>query len=78
MITGKQLKEMVAVIPDDAIVLVNKSQYVSIESVEVSTFPWTNASLNLTPGYSLTKDSVLEDMFRYPHKGSSTPDAETR
>jgi hypothetical protein len=78
MITGKDLKRMVEAIPDDAIVMVNNNQYVSITNIVVSTFPWLNASLNLTPGFSITKDSVLEDMFRHPHMGSSIPDAETR
>ncbi len=64
MITGKDLKRMVEAIPDDAIVLINKNQNVSIVSVDVSTFPWLNASINLTPGFSLTKDSVMKEMFK--------------
>ena len=64
MITGKDLKRMVEVIPDNAIVLVNGNQNVSVESVDVSTYPWLNVSINLTPGYSITKDSVMQEMFK--------------
>ena len=64
MITGKDLKRMVEAIPDDAIVMVNNNQYVSIEGVSVSTFPWLNASLSLTPGFSITKDSVMQELFK--------------
>lgn len=64
MITGKDLKRMVEVIPDNAIVLVNGNQNVSVESVDVSMYPWLNVSINLTPGYSITKDSVMQEMFK--------------
>ena len=75
MITGKDLKRMVEVIPDDAIVLVGNNQHVGVESVTVSTWPWLNANLELTPGFSITKDSVLEEMFK---QKTSFPDAEIR
>ena len=79
MITGKDLKMMVAYIPDDAGVTVNGNWNVNIVNVKVEThFNGILADLQLTPGYSITKDSVLDEMFRYQHKGSSTPDAETR
>ncbi len=64
MITGKDLKRMVEVIPDNAIVLVNGNQNVSVNSVDVSTYPWLNVSINITPGYSITKDSVMQEMFK--------------
>ena len=79
MITGKDLKMFVSVIPDDAGVTINGNWNVNIVNVKVETDLYgLLADLQLTPGYSITKDSVLEEMFRYQHKGSSTPDAETR
>lgn len=81
MITGKDLKRMVAAIPDDAYVTINGHYDVSVESVTVESadpFGHIHSDLTLTSGYSLTKDSVLEGMFRYPHMGSGIPDAETR
>ena len=65
MITGKELKRMVEVIPDDAIILVNDNQHVSIVSFKVSTYPWLHASLNLTPGYSITNDGVMKGLFEF-------------
>lgn len=79
MITGKDLKMFASVIPDDAGVTINGNWNVNIVNVKVETNPnGLLADLQLTPGYSITKDSVLDEMFRYQHKGSSTPDAETR
>lgn len=64
MITGKYLKQMVGIIPDDAAVMVNGNWNVSIErvSVETSEYGW-DASLILTKGYSVTSDEVLNSMF---------------
>ena len=70
---------MVAEIPDDAGVTINRNWNVDIVSVSVeSADPFGNihADLQLTSGFSLTKDEILASMFR--HKMSSTPDAETR
>ena len=75
MITGKQLKDYAAVIPDDAVVYIGKNQHASIVGVEVSTFPFLNANLELTPGFSITKDSVLDELFR---QKTSIPGHETR
>ena len=79
MITGKELKTMVSCIPDDAGVTINGNWDVNVVNVKVEThFDGWLADLQLTQGYSITKDSVLDGLFRYRHKGSSTPDAETR
>lgn len=64
MITGKELRLMVEAIPDDAIVFVNGNQKVSVVSVDVSTFPWLHASINLTSGYSVTSDAVMSELFK--------------
>ena len=81
MITGKDLKRMAAAIPDDAYVTINGNYNVSVEEVTVESadpFGFSHADLKLTSGFSITKDSVLKEMFRFQHIGSSTPDAETR
>ena len=78
MITGKDLKRMVEAIPDDAYVTVNGNYNVSVESVTVESadpFGYIHSDLKLTSGYSLTKDSVLNEMFK---QKTSFPDAEIR
>lgn len=67
MITGKDLKRMVEAIPDDAYVTVNGNYNVSVESVTVESadpFGYIHSDLKLTSGYSLTKDSVMQEMFK--------------
>ena len=71
MITGKDLKRMVSLIPDDAYVTVNGNYDVSVESVKVESadpFGYIHSDLKLTSGYSITKDCVLEEMFKRPFK----------
>lgn len=78
MITGKDLKRMVSAIPDDAGVTINKNWNVDIVSVTVESadpFGNTRADLQLTSGFSITKDSVLDEMFR---QKTSIPGHETR
>lgn len=69
MITGKYLKQLVGIIPDDAVVMVNGNWNVSVEAVSVETSGdrWL-ASLNLTKGYSVTSDEVLNGMFNQLRK----------
>ena len=64
MITGKCLKQLVELIPDDAAVIVNGNWNVSVEGVSVETAVdgWI-ASLKLTEGFSVTSDKVLEEIF---------------
>lgn len=65
-----------SVIPDDAGVTINGNWNVNIVNVKVETNPGgLLADLQLTPGYSITKDSVLEEMFK---QKTSFPDAEVR
>lgn len=65
MISGEALKKMLACIPDEAGVTINGNWNVNIESVRVETTPngW-EADLQLTPGFSITKDSVMAEMFK--------------
>lgn len=69
MMTGKCLKQLVGIIPDDAGVMVNGNWNVSVEAVSVETSEgrWS-ASLNLTKGYSVTSDEVLNGMFNQSRK----------
>ena len=65
MISGKDLKRMVALIPDNAAVTINGNYNVDITQVKVVTdMDGLLADLLLTPGYSITKDSVMEEMFK--------------
>lgn len=65
MITGKDLKRMLSLIPDDAVVTVNGNYNVDIVQVKMETdFQGLQADLMLTPGYSITKDSVMTEMFK--------------
>lgn len=66
MITGKDLKRMVDMIPDDAVVTMNGNYNCCVEGVTVESadpFGWMHADLKLTEGFSITKDSVMEEMF---------------
>ena len=69
MITGKYLKQLVEMIPDDAGVTVNGNWNVSVEGVSVETTVdgWI-VSLRLTEGFSVTSDEVLNDMFKQLRK----------
>ena len=61
------MKRMVEAIPDDAYVTVNGNYNVSVESVTVESadpFGYIHSDLKLTSGYSLTKDSVMQEMFK--------------
>ena len=65
MITGKDLKRMLSIIPDDAVVTVNGNYNVDIVQVKMETdFQGIQVDLMLTPGYSITKDSVMQEMFK--------------
>ena len=56
---------MVSLIPDEALVLVNGSWNCSIEGISVETTPdGLLGSLNLTRGYSITCDKVIDEMFK--------------
>ena len=67
MITGRELKRYVSMIPDDAAVTLDGNYYADIVGVKVETDPinggWT-ANLQITEGFSVTKDSILNDMFK--------------
>lgn len=66
MITGEELKRYLTVIPDGAVVMLDGNPGADIIGVEVETDSinggWT-VNLQITEGYSVTKDSVVKGIF---------------
>ncbi len=66
MITGKELKRYLTVIPDDAVVMLDGNPEADIIGIKVETDSinggWT-VNLQITEGYSVTKDSVVKGIF---------------
>lgn len=66
MITGEELKRYLSVIPDDAVVMLDGNPDVDIVCInatrDVVNERWT-VSLQITEGYSVTKDSVVKGIF---------------
>lgn len=63
MITAKDLRRMLAAVPDDAVIIINNNYNVSVESLNVTMTTFTVCDIVLTEGYSITKDSVINEMF---------------
>ena len=64
MILMKDLKRMLDILPDNSVVTINGNYNVDIVSVFAeTTFDGIRCDLKLTPGYSITKDSVMDAMF---------------
>lgn len=63
MITAKDLRRMLAVVPDDAVIIINNNYNVSVESLDVTMTTFTVCDIVLTGGYSITKDSVINEIF---------------
>lgn len=66
MITGKELKRYLTMIPDDAVVMLDGNPEADIIGIKVETDSvnggWT-VNLQITEGYSVTKDSVVKGIF---------------
>lgn len=66
MITGKELKRYLTVIPDDAVVMLDGNPDADIIGIKAETDNinggWT-VNLQITEGYSVTKDSVVKGIF---------------
>lgn len=59
------MKRMVSLIPDNAAVTINGNYNVDITQVKMETdMDGLLVDLLLTPGYSITKDSVMQEMFK--------------
>lgn len=63
MITAKDLKRMLAAVPNDAVIIINNNYNVSVESLDVTMTTFTVCNVILTEGFSVTKDSVINGMF---------------
>ena len=66
MITGKELKWYLTMIPDDAVVMLDGNPDADIIGIKCETDSvndgWT-VNLQITEGYSVTKDSVVKEIF---------------
>lgn len=66
MITGEELKRYLTLIPDDAVVMLDGNPEADIIGIKVETDSvnegWT-VNLQITEGYSVTKDSVVKGIF---------------
>lgn len=59
------MKRMVSLIPDNAAVTINGNYNVDITQVKMETdMDGLLVDLMLTTGYSITKDSVMQEMFK--------------
>lgn len=64
MITVKQLKDLLEMVPDDALLVINDNYHCSIvPEISYSTLDQM-ARVKLSPGFSITKDSVLDEIFK--------------
>lgn len=63
MITAKDLKRMLAAVPDDAVIIIDNNYNVTVESLNVTVTTFAVCDIVLTEGYSITKDSVINGMF---------------
>ena len=64
MITGEELKRYVNVIPDNAVVMLDGNPDVDIIGIKAETDDgrWV-VNLQITEGFSVTKDSIIKGMF---------------
>ena len=66
MITGEEPKRYLTLIPDDAVVMLDGNPEADIIGIKVETDTvnggWT-VNLQITEGYSVTKDSVVKGIF---------------
>lgn len=64
MMLLKDLRRMLDVLPDNTLVIINGNYDCNIESIKAETdFDGIICDLRLTDGWSITKDSVLSEMF---------------
>ena len=65
MMRSEDLKRMINAIPDGAVVSLNGTPNVDIESISVETTPfgYCNSNLKLTDGFSIVKDGFVSGLF---------------
>ena len=64
MITGKELKRFINVIPDSALIMLDGNPDADIIGIKAETDDgrWV-VNLQITEGFSVTKDSIIKSMF---------------
>ena len=62
MMKGKDIKWLVGMIPDDAFVTINRNYLVEVSALDCEGHDGVY-NLQLTPGYSITEDDVLDGMM---------------
>ena len=64
MMSGKEIKRLVNLIPDDAFVTIDGNPRVDVTSVAIETsFDGISADLQLTPGWSISNDRILSEIM---------------
>lgn len=62
--TGQELKDLLAMIPNKALVSIGGSPFCKIEGVTLETcFDSIYCDIKLTPGYSITCDNIIDSLF---------------
>lgn len=65
MMSAIELKRLVSLIPDDAVVTIGGNPRVEITSVNISyDCDIVSARLDITPGWSITNDKILDDLMK--------------
>ncbi len=65
MMSAIELKRLVSLIPDDAVVTIGGNPRVEITAVNVSyDCDIVSARLDITPGWSITNDKILDDLMK--------------
>ena len=65
MMSAIELKRLVSLIPDDAVVTIGGNPRVEITAVKIShDCDIVSAELDITPGWSITSDKILDDIMK--------------
>lgn len=67
---GKDLKHIISMIPDDAWVIIDGNWKVCVEGVKVEVTDEIIADIQITEGFSITKDSTVEGLLNYIRNAS--------
>lgn len=64
MMSGKEIKRLVNLIPDEAIVTIDGNPRVDVTNVAIEfSFDGVSADLQLTPGWSISNDRILSEFM---------------
>ena len=65
MMSAIELKRLVSLIPDDAVVTIGGNPRIEITAVNISQdCDIVSARLDITPGWSITNDKILDDLMK--------------